>query len=103
MPVVIAWAAPTLVEFEEHQGLWWGLMFELLPDCSGFTAQNRHHGFCGMPAEVVAGGQAQIKGGRQNVTVMAVNSTRPPELKVHLEEILASFSEQAQQLGLRVG
>lgn len=102
MPAVIAWGQPQLLEFEEHDGIWWGLMFELLPGGSGFASQARHHGFCGLPAELVKGESYQLKRGQRRAQIMALDLTQPVELEPHVDAIIADYAEQLQRLGITV-
>lgn len=93
LPVLIAWGESDVFRFSESPDTWWGFEFELIEGASGFTAQNRLHGFCGF--------RTHIEAEPDDIpAILTSGVTEPAQLEPYIDEILASYRSHLKSMGL---
>lgn len=103
IPVSFAWGPPSV--FEVNDAPVWGCQFELLPGGSMMNAACSLLGVVGLAAELDDDGAEPIYRTAQGATLMiwATESTEPCDLLEFQDEILQSYREHMQRMGMQVG
>lgn len=97
IPMVCAWGPLGLLELQDGTVIWGG-EFELR-GASGFQAQHRHRGVCGVKAEVEVGADVRFRVlPGEHVDVWACHETGPTDLEPHLGLIQRTFQESVHEL-----
>lgn len=103
IPVSFAWGNPSV--FEVNGAPVWGCQFELLPGGSMMNATCILLGVVGQPASLDDDGAEPIyrtvPGG--NLAIWSTADTEPSDLVPFQEEILQSYREHMQRMGMRIG
>ena len=101
VPILIAWAAPSLVDIDgvgEHA---YAHLFEIVAGASGFTARQTFHGMIACPCEVLSpldGSEELIDfkiHPKAQPLLYALGDTSPEDLQPWEEQIMAAYGEQA--------
>jgi|GEM_PF-1942910 hypothetical protein len=103
IPVCLAWGQPSV--FAVDQDTIWGCQFELLPGGSMINAPCTLHGVIGLQAAPDPDAAEPIYRtvpGAQ-LAIWASAETEPDDLMPHQAEILQSYREHLQRLGLPTG
>jgi hypothetical protein len=101
VPVLIAWAAPSLVDIDGDGTYVYAHLFELVAGASGFTAQETYHGMVGCPCEVLSptDGSQELIDFRvlpcDEPSLYAMGDTSPDGLRQWEEEIMNSYAQQS--------
>ena len=100
VPVLIAWAAPSLVEIDDR-GTWgYAHLFELIVGASGFTSQARHFGMVACPCDVLTptDGSVDLIDFRirpsDDPALYSMGDTFPHDLLPWQEQIMDSYAQQ---------
>ena len=102
VPVLIAWASPSLVDVTEGDGEFvYAHLFEMIVGASGYHSQSRLHGMVGCPCDVLT----PVDGSHEMIDfrvlpasdpeLYSMGDTSPEDLAPFHGEILASYMEQA--------
>jgi hypothetical protein len=102
VPVLIAWASPSLVDVTEGDGEFiYAHLFEMVVGASGYHSQNTLHGMVGCPCDVLT----PVDGSHEMIDfriipnadpdLYSMGDTAPDDLVPFQDEIMASYEQQA--------
>jgi hypothetical protein len=101
VPILIAWAAPSLVAIDEEGTFVYAHLFELVVGASGFTSQQRLHGMVGCECEVLSptDGSHELIDFRilpcEEPSLYSMGDTETDDLIEWQQQILDSYMQQS--------
>jgi hypothetical protein len=101
VPILIAWAAPSLVDIDGVGEYAYAHLFEIVAGASGFTAGQTYHGMIACPCEVLSpldGSEELIDfkiHPKAQPRLYALGDTSPEDLQQWEDQIMTAYGEQA--------